>query len=95
MRNRPDERVVPGLALLLSLATATSLLAQETSRFEVGGQVPFVRFTDLNSTDTGIGVHLAWRPSSWVGVEGELNFFPNDLRKVKPKVHDACDDLRN
>jgi len=55
------------------------VVAQDSDAFQVGAQIPVSHFRELDSNDTGIGGRASWQPSKWIGVEGELNFYPDDI----------------
>jgi hypothetical protein len=60
--------------------------ARASQSFEAGAQITASRFGELDSTDIGVGGRASWHPSGWIGVEGELNFYPNDIPDVQPAI---------
>jgi hypothetical protein len=52
---------------------------QSTDRFQLGGQVTAVNSSEFENTDVGFGALFGWHPSTLVGTEAELNFYPKDL----------------
>ena len=61
------------------LLGAGTLAAQDSQPFQVGIQIPISRFTELDSTDVGIGGRASWLSPGWIGVEAELNFYPRGI----------------
>jgi Outer membrane protein beta-barrel domain len=67
-----------------ALLTLTSVLAQaqirnDTPKFEIGGQFVVTRLSDLDDTNTGGGGRLTYNFTDNIAIEGELNYFPQDL----------------
>lgn len=48
-------------------------------RFEAGGQFAAPVLSEFSETDVGLGGRLSYRLTSFIRVEGELNFFPSKL----------------
>src|SRR5262249_17722984 len=48
------------------------------SRFQVGVQASFLRLSDFETTNTGIGGRVSFDLASWAAVEAEADFFPHD-----------------
>jgi hypothetical protein len=72
------------VALLLTFTfTALALpgwaSAQGTDSFQVGGHVSFLRSSQFEETDTGIGGRFSWHPFPLLGVEAEIGFYPSDF----------------
>jgi len=71
-------------AALLLMVPAQNAQAQgrsETPKVEVGAQYTLLRFRDLfvdgdGVTDSGVGGRVTFNLSDNIGIEGELNFFP-------------------
>ena len=74
MRTKPLAR----LALLALVLTVPAAAAAQT-RFDAGMHVSFVNSGEFDSTTTGVGGRVAWYPSSWIGAEAELTFYPQDF----------------
>src|SRR5260221_651600 len=51
----------------------------EPGPFELGVQLPVVRSGEFDRTDTGIGGRVAWRPTTPMGIEAEVNLYPRDF----------------
>lgn len=75
-----------GLVLPMIVAVTpfvTTAAAQTTgqptpSRLEIGAQASFLRFSDFDTTSTGIGGRVSFDLTSWLAIEGEGTFFPSD-----------------
>jgi hypothetical protein len=64
---------------LLGLGGGNVVWAQSAPSFEIGGQVTSAHIGELDTTDVGVGARIAWFPTSAIGLEGELNYFPSDI----------------
>ena len=62
---------------LLVLTVPAAAAAQ--TRFDAGVHVSFVNSGEFDTTTTGVGGRVAWYPSSWIGAEAELTFYPGDF----------------
>jgi hypothetical protein len=75
-------------AILISIVAiilgVDSAWAQSSQSFEIGAQIPWANIGELDSTDVGFGGRASWQLSRWIGVEGELNFFPSDIPDSQP-----------
>lgn len=69
------------VAIIFGVDTAW---AQTSESVEIGAQIPWANIGELDSTDVGFGGRASWHPSRWIGVEGELNFFPSDIPDSRP-----------
>lgn len=68
------------LAALSSLVLFLTLPAPAAAQtFDAGVHVSFVGSGEFDTTTTGVGGRVAWYPSSWVGAEAELTFYPKDF----------------
>ena len=63
-----------GLIALMAVLVPTWALAQD--RFDVGGHVAVARSSEFDATDTGIGGWLSWHPTSLIGANAEMTFYP-------------------
>lgn len=65
-------------AALLLMVPAQNAQAQssETPKVEIGAHYTLLRFRDFDVTDNGVGGRVTFNLSDNIGVEGELNFFP-------------------
>ena len=77
MRTRSLARL-SSLVLFLTLPAAAA-----AQTFDVGGHASFVNSGEFDDTSIGVGGRVAWYPSSWLGAEAELTFYPNDLGDVR------------
>jgi hypothetical protein len=75
--------VVAAAALLLMVPTqnAQAQSGSETPKVEIGAHYTLLRFRDLivdgdGVTDNGVGGRVTFNLSDNIGIEGELNFFP-------------------
>ena len=73
-------RVTLGV-VLVACAPVAAVHAQQPDegRFEVGGQVAWVRTGQFDATDVGFGARVAWLPRAPLGLEAELNVYPQDF----------------
>ena len=66
------------LACVLSCVD-TAPAQTEPSRIELGAQVVSARSGEFDAVDLGFGGRVAWRPIGMLGLETELNLFPQDF----------------
>ena len=73
------------LALGLLAGTASHLYAQpDTRRFEVGAQLATLRLGDSDGkTNVGFGGRVSCGLLPWLGVEGEMNLFTDDVLEYR------------
>ena len=77
--------VLATAALLLMVPTqnAQAQSQSETPKVEIGAHYTLLRFRDFGVTDSGVGGRVTFNLSDNIGIEGELNVFPqkrtNDL----------------
>ena len=77
--------VLAAAALLLMVPTqnAQAQSQSETPKVEIGAHYTLLRFRDFSVTDSGVGGRVTYNISDNIGIEGELNVFPqkrsNDL----------------
>jgi len=72
--------VLAAVALLL-MVPAQNAQAQsrsETPKVEIGAQYSLLRFSDFDTTDSGVGARLTYNLSDNFGLETEFNFFPQE-----------------
>jgi Outer membrane protein beta-barrel domain len=81
-----SKRLFSMLTMGMALLTLTSVLAQaqsrynDTPKFEIGGQFVATRLSSiLDDTNVGGGGRLTYNFTQNIAVEGELNYFPQDL----------------
>ena len=67
------------LVVVLTAALTFAAAAAHAQTAEIGAQLTTTRIGELDSTDIGFGGRASWHPSSLIGVEGELNFFPSSI----------------
>jgi len=73
--------VLTAAALLLMVPTQNAQAQSETPKVEIGAHYTLLRFRDLfvdgdGVTDSGVGGRVTFNLSDNIGIEGELNFFP-------------------
>ena len=76
------ERVVTGVARVagaLALAGLAGGADAQERRFELGVEVPVVKLSQVDQTDTGVGLRLGFDLSRVVALEATLGYFPSDL----------------
>jgi hypothetical protein len=75
--------VLAAAALLLMVPTQNAQAQTETPKVEIGAHYTLLRFRDFDVTDNGVGGRVTFNLSDNIGIEGELNVFPqkrsNDL----------------
>lgn len=67
------------LAGALALAALTGGAAAQEPRFEAGLEVPVVKLSQVDQTDTGLGLRLGFDLSRSVALEAALGYFPGEL----------------
>jgi hypothetical protein len=67
------------LMACLTFLWSAPALAQSDSRFELGGQVTSATSSQFDDTDIGAGARFSWNPIGLLGLESEINFYPNDF----------------
>ena len=70
--------VLAAAALLLMVPSqnAQAQARSETPKVEIGAQYTLLRFRDFDITDSGVGGRVTFNLSDNIGIEGELNVFP-------------------
>ena len=70
--------VLAAAALLLMIPTqnAQAQGQSETPKVEIGAHYTLLRFRDFSVTDSGVGGRVTFNLTDNIGIEGELNFFP-------------------
>jgi hypothetical protein len=71
-------RIASVIALGLCLP-APRASAQTSDSLEIGAQIPVEHIGELDATDAGIGVRVAWSGITGIGLEGELSLYPRDI----------------
>jgi hypothetical protein len=68
--------VLAAAALLLMVPTQNAQAQSETPKVEIGAHYTLLRFRDFGVTDSGVGGRVTFNLSDNIGIEGELNVFP-------------------
>jgi hypothetical protein len=68
--------VLAASALLLMVPSQNAQAQSETPKVEIGAQYTLLRFRDFSITDSGVGGRVTFNLSDNIGIEGELNVFP-------------------
>lgn len=68
------------MAVLAVIASPQSALAQEAPKVEIGAHYTFLRFSDFDTNDSGVGVRVTFNLTDNVAIDGEYNFFPTKRR---------------
>jgi hypothetical protein len=68
---------VAALFAVVVIGRTDVLFAQE--HFQAGAQVTVVSSGEFDDTDVGFGGRFSWYPTSLIGAEAEMNFYPRDL----------------
>jgi Outer membrane protein beta-barrel domain len=69
-------------ALVWGSLGAPTFAQSSDANVDVGGRVAVLRLSEFDTTDTGIGVHAAWRATPIVALDGELTWFPGGSRSA-------------
>lgn len=64
------------LASVFILLCSSAAAAQS---FEAGVHVPVAQWSEFDGNDIGIGGRLTWKPSSLIGVDADLAWYPSDF----------------
>jgi hypothetical protein len=73
-------RMCASVALLIVMGYSRPARAQAIEpRSEVAVQVVSTRSSEFDTTDLGVSGRVGWRPTSIVGLEAEVTFYPGDL----------------
>ena len=67
------------LAGLLAAWPAAAVAQSSPGRFELGAQVTSAVLSEFDETDVGVGGRLAWLPAEIIGIEAEINVYPEEL----------------
>jgi hypothetical protein len=67
------------VAFTLSAAASSVHAQPSTPRFEAAAHVVTANSSQFDVTDIGAGGRFAWRPTTLLGVEAELNLFPREF----------------
>jgi len=71
----------------LLVAWSDSAVAQSSpSRFEVGAQLSTAVWNEFDETDIGVGGRFAWHPIGTVGIEAEINVYPEEFAFSSSRV---------
>ena len=66
---------MPLLAFVLVLLYSSAAAAQS---FEAGAHVAISQWSEFEGTDFAIGGRLTWKPSTLIGVDADLSWYPSD-----------------
>jgi hypothetical protein len=70
---------IPAILVVVFVCSAVVAAAQPAaSRLEIGPQASFLRLSDFDTTNAGVGGRVSYDLAQWVAVEGAGTFFPND-----------------
>jgi hypothetical protein len=69
---------VAALLLTVSAQNAQAQSRSETPKVEIGAHYTLLRFSDFDTTDSGVGGRLTFNLSENFGLETEFNFFPQE-----------------
>ncbi|MBI2189599.1 MAG: hypothetical protein HYU37_21145 [Acidobacteria bacterium] len=73
-----------GWAVVAVALLQASVASAQDTRFELGVQVASTHSWQFDAGDAGIGGRAAWRPSSLLGIEAELNLYPRGFPDRRP-----------
>jgi hypothetical protein len=75
------KRIVLSVVLLVFWSRAAAAQT-DANRFQLGAQFAGAVSGEFDSTDVGAGVRFSWHPTSLVGAEAELDFYPQDFART-------------
>ena len=68
---------IASLALLVWVCGSSVAIGQSMpQRLEVGMQASFLRLSDFESTNAGLGGRFSFDLADWAALEAEVDFFP-------------------
>jgi hypothetical protein len=67
---------IPAL-LVLSLLVITP--RADAQSFEAGAHLAASQWSEFDGTDLGVGGRLTWKPTSLIGVDADLTWYPSDF----------------
>lgn len=70
---------IGAVAALVLVLNGPALAQTSWEHFEVGAQLPVARSGKFDRSDTGIGGRFAWRPTPMLGIEAEIDLYPQDF----------------
>jgi hypothetical protein len=78
MRSAPLS-IASAIAALALLRSAPAAAQSRPPQFETGVQLAAAASGEFDRTDAGIGGRFAWRPTTPMGIEAEINLYPRDF----------------
>jgi len=80
------KNLLPGIltACLVCLPSVSALAQSDPDRFELGAQVTVTTPSQFDASDVGFGGRFSWSPVGPLGLESEINFYPNDFPDKNP-----------
>jgi hypothetical protein len=72
------------MACLVCLASVSTLAQSGPDRFEVGAQVTVTTSSEFDASDAGFGGRFSWSAVGPLGLDSEINFYPNDFPDKSP-----------
>jgi hypothetical protein len=70
--------VLAAAALLLMVPAQSAQAQSEAPKVEIGAHYTLLRLRDFDTTDNGVGGRITLNLNDSFGLEGELNFFPQE-----------------
>jgi hypothetical protein len=70
------------LVLLVVTRWAVPAAAQVTGRTEIGVAVSFLELDEINASSRALGGRVTFDATPWLGIEGELNFYPSEEFRI-------------
>jgi hypothetical protein len=64
---------------LVALSWSSPAAQSGDARFEIGAQLAATKSNEFDATDFGVGARFAWRPTTLIGAEAEIGFYPGDF----------------
>lgn len=72
------------IVVIVVLLTCFAVPAAAQGQAEVAAQFVAARSSEFAATDKGVGVRFTWTPAALIGVDAEVNFFPDQLGERAP-----------
>lgn len=72
-------RNVLACLVVIVVSPASALAQTDGPRFQLGVQFATATSSEFDSTDIGVSGRLSWSPSTLLGVEAEIGFYPSDF----------------
>ena len=65
--------------LVISAVVFVSVVSASAQSFEVGAHFASSKWSEFEGNDLGVGGRFTWKPSSMLGVDADLTWYPSDF----------------